>query len=424
MKILIVGQGGREHALAWKVKQSPGVQVFCAPGNAGTAGLGLNLNIKSSDIAGLLSFARDNRIDLTIVGPEDPLVAGIVDAFEEADLKAFGPRQNAAILEGSKAFTKKFMAKYGVPTAAYRTFSDPAEARDFAKLWLQFPVVIKADGLAAGKGVLICKHQDDLITAIDMIMLQKQFGAAAGQAVVIEEYLEGEEASYIVLVDKYGHVLPLATSQDHKRAWDGDEGPNTGGMGAYSPAPVVTPAVERKVLDEIIYPVVAGMKAEGRPFVGFLYAGLMIKDGQPKVLEFNVRMGDPETQPILARMRSDLVPVILAAIKGDLDGQKIDWDPNPAICVVMASSGYPGSYRKGVVIKGLEEAGQEAIIFHAGTAKNKEGEIVTDGGRVLGVTARSVDFLAAKEKSYRAVGRVRCPNLFNRTDIADRAINR
>lgn len=426
MKVLIIGSGGREAALARKISKSPLVnKVFCAPGNAGTAVYATNVKISANDITGLLAFAKQENVGLTVVGPEDPLTLGIVDAFEKEDQMIFGPRANAAILEGSKVFTKHLLQNYKIPTAKYAEFSDTAEAVAYVRT-RDFPLVVKANGLAAGKGVLICGNFEETEAAILDLMVDRKFGDA-GSRIIIEEFLEGEEASYIVMVDMQGNVLPLASSQDHKRVGDGDTGVNTGGMGAYSPAPVVTTEMERRILDEIIYPTVNAMIFMERPFVGFLYAGLMIdSEGNPKVLEFNVRMGDPETQPIMMRMKSDIVSIMLAALEGNLKECKIDWDPRPATCVVMAANGYPGSYRKGFFIEGIDEAeATGAQIDHAGTALNSCDSLVSSGGRVLGVTALGTTFAEAQQNAYNAVRKIKSGgNLFYRTDIARRAIIR
>lgn len=426
MKVLIIGGGGREHALAWKAAQSPQVEtVFVAPGNAGTArepGL-TNVAIDVMDFEALLAFAGDNAIDLTIVGPEAPLVAGIVDRFQAAGLAIFGPSQGAAQLEGSKAFTKDFLARHSIPTAEYRTFSEVAPALDYLRE-KGAPIVIKADGLAAGKGVVVAMTRDEAEAAIRDMLEDNAFGDA-GARVVIEEFLEGEEASFIVMVDGE-HVLPMATSQDHKRAGDGDTGPNTGGMGAYSPAPVVTPSVHQRIMDEVILPTVEGMAAEGHPYTGFLYAGLMIDaEGAPKVIEYNCRFGDPETQPILMRLKSDLVALCQAALEARLDRVECEWDARAAVGVVMAAEGYPGSYRKGDEIHGFEAADAAGCkVFHAGTALSDDGRVVTSGGRVLCVTALGDSVAAAAERAYAGINVVRWEGAGYRRDIAHRAIAR
>lgn len=426
MKVLIIGGGGREHALAWKAAQSPRVDaVFVAPGNAGTARESklTNVDIAATDIAGLEAFAHDNGVELTIVGPEAPLVEGVVDRFQAAGLAIFGPTQAAAQLEGSKAFAKDFLARHAIPTAAYATFTDIEPALAYVREQ-GAPIVIKADGLAAGKGVIVAMTLEEADAAVRDILAGNAFGDA-GARVVIEEFLEGEEASFIVMVDGE-HVLPMATSQDHKRAGDGDTGPNTGGMGAYSPAPVVTPAVEQRIMDEVILPTVRGMAAEGRPYTGFLYAGLMISpQGAPKVIEYNCRFGDPETQPILLRLKSDLVALCLAATQGQLAAQQCDWDTRAAVGVVMAAGGYPGDYRKGDVIEGLD--GAEAVgckVFHAGTALRDDGRVVTSGGRVLCVTALGARVTVAREHAYEGVAAIDWQEALYRRDIAHRAVAR
>lgn len=425
MKVLIIGNGGREHALAWKAAQSPLVtKVFVAPGNAGTA-LEPNLeniNIKANDISGLLNFAQQQQIDLTIVGPEVPLVLGVVDSFQKAGLKIFGPTKSAAQLEGSKAFTKDFLARHHIPTAEYQNFTeiDPALAyiRDKGA-----PIVIKADGLAAGKGVIVAMTLEEAEDAVRDMLAGNAFGDA-GHRVVIEEFLEGEEASFIVMVDGK-HVEPMATSQDHKRVGDGDTGLNTGGMGAYSPAPVVTDEVFTKVMEQIIYPTVNGMAQEGNVYVGFLYAGLMIdKQGNPKVIEFNCRFGDPETQPIMMRMQSDLIELCLAAINGKLNTVKSNWDRRPALGVVMAAGGYPGEYNTQDTIIGLpSESTPDCKVFHAGTSFEK-GHVLTNGGRVLCITALGNTVSEAQQRAYQQVDKIHWHGCFYRHDIGYRAIER
>ena len=425
MKVLIIGGGGREHALAWKVAQSPlANEVFVAPGNAGTASEAnlTNVDIDVLDLDGLVDFARSEAIDLTIVGPEAPLVAGVVDRFQDAGLDIFGPTQGAAQLEGSKAFTKDFLARHAIPTAEYQTFTavEPALAYVAEK---GAPIVIKADGLAAGKGVIVAETRDDAEAAVRDMLEANAFGDA-GARVVIEEFLEGEEASFIVMVDGE-HIVPMATSQDHKRVGEGDTGPNTGGMGAYSPAPVVTSDVYQRVMDEVIEPTVRGMASEGHPYAGFLYAGLMITpDGQPKVIEYNCRFGDPETQPIMLRLESDLAELCQAGARGQLAGRDCHWSSQPAIGVVMAAQGYPGSYRKGDAINGIEAA--EALgckVFHAGT-RHQDGQLVTSGGRVLCVTALGDDVAKARELAYRGAEAISFEGAFCRGDIAHRAMSR
>ena len=423
MKILVIGCGGREHALVWKLAQSPRAEkIFCAPGNAGIAEIAECVPIKSDDITALTDFAKKQKIDLTVVGPEIALMAGIVDAFERNGLKIFGPSKRAAQLEGSKAYAKQFMQKYGIPTANYGVFTDVGEARSFIKSH-GLPIVIKADGLCAGKGVVICKNEHDANSAVDAMLKKGEFGEA-GSRIVIEEFLEGEEASFICISDGK-HVLPFASSQDHKAVYDGDAGPNTGGMGAYSPARVVTPAMQEKVMNEMIRPAVSFLAAEGRPYVGFLYAGLMISSGVPRVLEFNVRMGDPETQPLMLRLRSDLVELIELALDGRLNEADIRWDDAASVCVVMASRGYPGHYEKGLKIEGLTEAScvPGAVVFHAGTAM-KDDNIITDGGRVLGVTALGNTHREAIGRAYEAAYKITWGGVHYRKDIGWRELKK
>ncbi|HEC15087.1 MAG TPA: phosphoribosylamine--glycine ligase [Sedimenticola sp.] len=425
MNILIIGSGGREHALAWKAAQSPRAdKVFVAPGNAGTAlepGLE-NVAIGAEDIGGLLAFARDNQVGLTIVGPEAPLVAGIVDRFREAGLRCFGPTRAAAQLEGSKAFTKDFLARHDIPTAAYGNFTEVEPALAYLRE-VGVPIVIKADGLAAGKGVIIARDMATAEATVKDMLAGNSFGEA-GHRVVIEEFLQGEEASFIVMVDGE-HILPMASSQDHKARDNGDQGPNTGGMGAYSPAPVVTPRVHQRIMEQVIRPTVAGMAAEGHPYTGFLYAGVMIdQNGTPKVLEYNCRFGDPETQPIMLRLRSDLVELCNAALDGRLDECEAEWDERPALGVVMAAGGYPASYARGEPISGLPESETEGLkVFHAGTAE-KRGQIVTSGGRVLCATALGETVAEAQRKAYELVQQIKWKDVYYRTDIGYRAIAR
>jgi phosphoribosylamine--glycine ligase len=421
MKVLIIGSGGREHALAWKAAASAGVEaVYVAPGNAGTQrepGV-QNVSIGAEDVTGLLDFARSYGIDLTIVGPEAPLVAGLVDAFREAGLRCFGPARDAARLEGSKAFAKAFMQRHGIPTAAYATFTDAEEAKQYLRE-RGAPAVVKADGLAAGKGVVVAATLDEALDAVDRLL-----GDGNGERVVIEELLEGEEVSFMAMVSGE-QVLPLATSQDHKARDDGDRGPNTGGMGAYSPADLVTPELEQRILDEVIGPTVRGLAADGVTYTGFLYAGLMIAaDGTPKVLEFNVRLGDPETQPLLMRLRSDLVELCNAALDQRLDRVKADWDPRAAVGVVMASGGYPGSYARGFPIHGLPENTDSARVFHAGTAFDDAGEVINAGGRVLCVCALGDSVAAAQRAAYDLAAGIHWEGAFYRTDIGYRAVAR
>jgi len=424
MKVLIIGSGGREHALAWKVAQSARVaQVFVAPGNAGTAlePRTCNVEIAADDVPGLLKFALAERIDLTIVGPEGPLVLGVTDAFSAEGLRCFGPSRLAARLEGSKAFTKDFLQRHGIPTAAYATFT----RSDFDPSWIRAqkaPLVVKADGLAAGKGVVICTTTEEAVETT-RAMFAGRFGPA-GDKVVVEEFLEGEEASFIAMVDG-SHVLPLATSQDHKRLGDGDAGPNTGGMGAYSPAPVVTPAIHERAMHEVMWPTVRALAAEGTPYVGFLYAGLMIDaSGTPKVLEFNCRFGDPETQPILARMRSDITALCEAALEGRLSRTEVDWDPRAAVGVVLAAAGYPETVRKGDVIHGLDAAAKRpGKVFHAGTAM-RGTDVITNGGRVLCAVGLGDTVRAAQREAYDLVDAICWDGMQYRRDIGHRAVER
>jgi phosphoribosylamine--glycine ligase len=421
MKVLVVGSGGREHALVWKLKASRGVdEIHCAPGNAGIARLAHCASVAADDIEGLLSYARDNNIDLTVVGPEAPLALGIEGAFRKANLKIFAPSEHAAQLESSKAFAKDFCLRHGIPTAEAATFEDPEEALAHVRARC-LPMVVKADGLAAGKGVIICHTVEEAEGAVREIMVACAFGGA-GCKVVIEDFLAGEEASFIAICDGES-VLPLASSQDHKAAYDGDKGPNTGGMGAISPARLMTPELTEIVMEQIMRPVVKGMAAEGMPFTGTLYAGLMIDDGTPKVLEFNVRMGDPETQPLLLRLRSDLLPVLLAATEGKLSGKQLEWDERPAVCVVMASGGYPGAYEKGKTIHGLDEADamEDVFVFHAGT-KLEGADVVTSGGRVLGVTALGDDMQGAIRRAYDAAMKISWDGVHYRRDIGAKAL--
>lgn len=425
MRVLIIGSGGREHALGWKVAQNPAVEtVFIAPGNAGTAleAKLQNVDIAVEDVAGLVAFAQNNAIELTIVGPEAPLVIGVVDAFRAAGLSIFGPTQAAAQLEGSKAFTKDFLARHNIPTAAYANFTEIEPALAYVREQ-GAPIVVKADGLAAGKGVIVAMTLEEAEDAIKDMLAGNAFGDA-GSRVVVEEFLDGEEASFIVMVDGE-NVLPMATSQDHKRVGDQDTGPNTGGMGAYSPAPVVTQAIHDRVMQEVIYPTVRGMAAEGNPYTGFLYAGLMIDStGAPKVIEYNCRFGDPETQPIMMRMQSDLVELCLAAIDGKLDQVESKWDPRASIGIVLAAGGYPGDYAKGDIISGLpttEVEGQK--VFHAGTT-DKDGHVVTNGGRVLCATALGNTVSEAQQRAYELAKQISWHGMFHRNDIGYRAIAR
>lgn len=426
MKVLIIGGGGREHALAWKTAQSPNVtQVYVAPGNAGTAiepNL-TNVNIQVTDIPGLVKFAQDNQIGLAIVGPEVPLVLGVVDAFQAAGLKCFGPSKAAAQLEGSKAFSKDFLAKHKIPTAEYKVFTDIDPALQYIAE-KGTPIVIKADGLAAGKGVILAQSQQEAEEAVRDMLAGNKFGEA-GSRVVIEEFLYGEEASFIVMADGE-HVLPMATSQDHKARDDGDKGPNTGGMGAYTPAPVVTQDIHNRIMNEVIYPTIKGMAADGLPYTGFLYAGVMISpDGTPKVLEFNCRFGDPETQPIMMRLKSDLADLCLAALDKKLDTLHAEWDSRAALGIVLAAGGYPDNYAKGDVIEGLEQANAADVkVFHAGTALNENNQVVTSGGRVLCITALGGNVSAAQQRAYQALEKIKCNGSFSRSDIGYRAVAR
>ncbi|MEJ2142075.1 MAG: phosphoribosylamine--glycine ligase [Gammaproteobacteria bacterium] len=424
MKVLVIGSGGREHALAWKAAQSANVEkVYVAPGNAGTAHEPKleNVAIGAEEIDKLLEFARNENIDLTIVGPEAPLVIGVVDAFEKAGLRCFGPSKNAAQLEGSKAFTKDFLARHNIPSAAYQNFTDTDQALAYIRQQ-GAPIVIKADGLAAGKGVIVAMTEEEAIAAVKDMLAGNAFGEA-GHRVVIEEFLEGEEASFIVMVDGK-HILPMATSQDHKRVGEGDTGPNTGGMGAYSPAPVVTPEIHDRIMKEVIEPTVEGMAAEGNPYTGFLYAGLMITaDGAPKVIEYNCRFGDPETQPIMMRLKSDLVALCNAALDGKLDQCSTEWDERASMGVVLAAGGYPGDYAKGKVITGIPEETADSKVFHAGTAE-KEGNVVTSGGRVLCAVGLGTSVSEAQQKAYEVAKQIHWDGVFYRNDIGYRAIAR
>ncbi len=423
MKILVVGNGGREHALVWKLAQSPMIEkLYCAPGSDAIASLAECVNIKAEAVDALADFVAEQNIDLTVIGPEAPLVAGLADRLEAMGRKVFGPSQAAARLEGSKAFAKEIMIAAGVPTASYGAFSDINEALNYIEK-LGAPLVVKADGLAAGKGVYVCHTKEEAVSAVNDIMGQKRFGSA-GANVVIEEFLEGEEASLLVLVDGE-NILPLASAQDHKAVFDGDNGPNTGGMGAYSPAPVLDDAMLRKAVELVVKPVVDTMKQRGIPYKGVLYAGLMINNGIPYVLEFNCRFGDPETQPVLSRIDGDLLPAILAACDGTLDGTLIKWKPQAAVCVVLASGGYPDDYDKGFEISGLEEASakKDIVIFHAGT-RCDGGRWFTNGGRVLGVTALGSDVAEAKARAYEAVACISWKGMHYRKDIADKALNK
>ena len=427
MNVLVIGSGGREHALAWKAAQSNQVEtVFVAPGNAGTArepGVE-NITIGADDFAALAEFASNNNVGLTIVGPEQPLVDGIVDFFKQRGLPIFGPSKGAAQLEGSKAFTKDFLLRHKIPTGDYQNFTDLDQALAYLHK-MGAPIVIKADGLAAGKGVIVALTMDEAEAAVRDMLAGNAFGDA-GHRVVIEEFLDGEEASFIVMVDGK-NVLPMATSQDHKRVGDGDTGVNTGGMGAYSPAPVVDDIIYQRVMDEVIYPTIEGMAAEGNEYTGFLYAGLMIMaDGTPKVIEYNCRFGDPETQPIMLRLQSDLVSHCLAALEGKLDAEQAQWDPRPSVGIVLAAGGYPGSYAKGEVINGLgseDHSNRSEKVFHAGTAI-RDGQVVTSGGRVLCATALGNSVAEAQQAAYALAATIDFKDAYKRSDIAWRAIDR
>ena len=424
MKILVVGSGGREHAIVWKLKQSPLVeQVWCAPGNAGTALDAENVPIPADDVPRLLRFARERSIDLTVVGPEAPLVAGLADEFRRNGFAVFGPSAAAARLEGSKVFTKKLLRRASIPTADFAVFTRYADAERYIEEGPEQPLVVKADGLAAGKGVYVCATRAEAKAAARSMLVDRIF-AAAGNQVVIEECLVGHEASILAIIDG-DTIVPLDSAQDHKRAHDGDRGPNTGGMGAYSPAPVVTPEIMDEIVRRILVPTVHTMKVEGHPFNGVLYAGLMLTPAGPKVLEFNVRLGDPETQPVLMRLKSDLAHVLHLAAHGRLhELESLEWDPRPAVCVVMASAGYPGDYRTGHPISGLEIAGHvpDAKVFHAGTAV-RDSDIVNTGGRVLGVTACGETIAAARARAYEAVDHITWNGAWSRRDIAAKAEN-
>ena len=423
MDVLLIGSGGREHAMAWKLKQSPQLgKLYIAPGNAGTAQCGQNVAIRDNDVAALANFAREKNVGLVIVGPEEPLAAGVVDAMEAAGIKAFGPNAAAAQLEADKAFSKQLMRSAAISTAEGRIFDRFTDAKAYIASRDE-PVVIKAAGLAKGKGVIVCDDPADGILAAEKIMVDRIFGDA-GDRIVVEDKLLGEEASILAFVDGRS-IYVMESAQDHKPIGDGDTGPNTGGMGAYSPAPVITDEMMSRITREILVPIVDGMNRNGTPYKGVLYAGLMITSGGPRVLEFNVRFGDPETQPILMRFQSDLLEVCLAVCDGRLEEVFLKWDPRPAVCVVMASGGYPGHYEKGKVIHGLEHASelQDVMVFHAAT-KQQNGDIVTDGGRVLGVTALGATIAAAKARAYGAVDRIQFEGAYYRHDIADKAIQR
>lgn len=421
MKVLVVGSGGREHAIVWKLAQSRIVdKIYCAPGNAGISEIAECVDIKVDDFDALINLVKHEWIDITIVGPEDPLSKGIVDAFEREGRRIIGPNKTAAQMESSKVFAKEFMKRHRIPTAEYKVFTSYIHAEEYIRM-KGAPIVVKAEGLAAGKGVIVAKTVDEAIDGLKLIMKDKIFGDA-GNRVVIEDCLEGEEASYMVFTD--GHsIMPMASSQDHKRVFDLDAGPNTGGMGAYSPAPIVTKDVEMLILEKIIKPTIMGLSSEKIKFKGILYAGLMIKNGFPNVLEFNCRLGDPETQPIMMRMRNDLLDISLAIAEEKLSDIVPAWQDNASVCVVLASGGYPGSYEKGKIITGIEEANklEDTVVFHAGTAFSGNN-LVTNGGRVLGVTALGNDIKTAKEKAYKAIEKIHFDGMHYRKDIADRAL--
>ena len=423
MKVLVIGSGGREHALAWKIASDPRVDtVLAAPGSAGIGQVAECVDVAVDDVAGLAALARGAAVDLTIVGPEAPLAAGLVDRFRAEGLRVFGPDAAGAQLEASKAFTKQLLVDARVPTAAYGEFSEVAPACAFARE-LGAPLVVKADGLAAGKGVIICNEIDEADAAITSMLEGRSFGAA-GSRVVVEEFLEGEEASFIALTDGR-NVVALAPSQDHKAVFDGDRGPNTGGMGAYSPTPVVTAELEAEITRSIIEPTVATLRDRGIDYRGVLYAGLMIRDGRPKVLEYNVRFGDPECQPLMVRLRSSLVDLVEACVEGDLAGAQVEWNAGAAVCLVMASGGYPGSYEKGKTISGIEDAAAASSVevFHAGTSRDADGNWVTAGGRVLGVTAGADTIAAAVDRAYEAAAKIEWEGVHYRRDIAHRALS-
>jgi len=423
MKVLVIGGGGREHAIVWKLSQSKSVdKIYCCPGNAGIAALAECINVNQNDFNALLDFVKYEWVDLTIVGPEDPLSRGIVDIFEKDGRKILGPTKAAAQLESSKAFSKDLMKSHGIRTAEYRVFTSYLHAEEYVR-FKGAPIVIKADGLAAGKGVFIANTMDEAMDALNAIMKDKAFGDA-GNKVIVEECLRGEEASYMVFTDGKS-IVPMVSSQDHKRVFDGDKGPNTGGMGAYSPAPVVTGELEKIVLEKIMKPTIRALRSEGINYKGILYAGLMIDKGIPSVLEFNCRLGDPETQPVLSRLKTDLMDIALAVTEERLSEINIEWDTDPAVCIVISSSGYPGKYRKGDIITGIDEANkmQGAHVFHAGTAF-KDDHVVSAGGRVLGVTATGKDIATAQSRAYAAAGKIHFEGMHYRKDIADRALKR
>ena len=426
MKVLVIGKGGREHALVWKLAQSPRVdQVFCAPGNAGTALDGVNVPIAMHDVDGLIKLVKKENIGLTVVGPEEPLAHGIVDFFQKAGLKIFGPNKAAAQVEASKVFAKKLMRDADVPTAEFRVFDHPDPARHYVQT-REYPVVVKADGLAAGKGVMVCDTNEEALAAIERIMVREEFGRPAGRQIIIEKRLDGQELSILALVSGRA-IVPLAASQDHKRALDGDLGPNTGGMGAYCPAPLGTPELLNEIEAHALVPTIHAMKRRRVPFRGVLYAGVLVTNQGMRILEYNCRFGDPETQPVLMRLKTDLVDLLEAVVEGrleDFSEDRLEWDPRPAVCVVMASQGYPGNYPKGKVILGLEEADKlpDVKVFHGGTKLDPNGLTLTDGGRVVGVTALGATLAEAKQKAYEAVARIHFQGAFYRRDIGDKAL--
>lgn len=423
MKILVIGSGGREHAIVWKLTSSRHVdKIYCCPGNAGIAELAECINVDDKNFDALIDFVKYEGIDLTIVGPEAQLSRGIVDVFEKNNKRILGPNQKAAQLEGSKAFAKDMMKRCGIPSAEYKVFSSYAHAEDYVKL-KGAPLVIKADGLAAGKGVIVAKNVDEAVAGLRLIMKERAFGDA-GNRVVVEECIEGEEASFMAFTDGKT-ILPMVSSQDHKRIFDGDNGPNTGGMGAYSPAPIITKELETIIMEKIMRPVVKGLQSEGIKYKGILYAGIMIRDNKPYALEFNCRLGDPETQPVLMRLDTDIVDIALAIIDEKLSGISLEWKPDASVCIVASSKGYPGSYEKGQVITGIQEANKmkDVYVFHAGTAFDNN-RLVTSGGRVLGITALGKNIQEAKNRAYEAAGRIHFEGMHYRKDIADRALNK
>ena len=423
MKVLVVGSGGREHSLCWAIGKSPKCdELYCAPGNAGIDGMAICVDIAATDIDGLVGFAKEHAIDFVVVGPEAPLVKGLVDKLDAAGIKAFGPTAAAAILEGSKGYMKDMCARYNIPSADYGRFDEPESAKEFI-LRHHAPIVVKADGLAAGKGVILCRNENEAYAAIDHIMTERAFGGA-GDEVIIEEFLEGEEASFFALVDGENAVA-LRSAQDHKAAFDGDEGPNTGGMGAYTPAPVLDEAMTQRVMDEIIQPTIKAMVAEGAPYKGVLFAGLMITEDGPKLIEYNVRFGDPECQALMVALKSDLLEALIACADGNLDKIKLNWHDDATLIVVMAAEGYPGRYEKGSEIKGADEANamDDVFVFHAGTISD-HGRLLANGGRVLGITAKAKTVDQAQKLAYKAIDKIDWPEGYNRSDIGWRAIKR